>query len=281
MNKYLNLTLKIGLYLFIFMASMIVFSIIGMIFGVIIFGIDALQPPMIELMPITVLMGSIGTLFAIFIFWLMLKNKEKDIISLCKFDKISLKSGLLMIPITIGFSAFTMIYFALVYKYDLVPGMEVYMEMMQGLMETIPGIVSISIAAIIVAPIAEEILFRGLIFNFLREKISLKYSIIIQALLFGIIHLNVFQGFSAFVYGILLAYIYIWTKSIWSVIIIHFLNNLLAVASMLLYDPDMTKYVTGFDLIILGIIGFVIIIPSLWLLYKDNIKKPTNKLELV
>ena len=262
MNDYIKLTLKIGLYFFIYIASMFAFSIVGTI-AVMILGMD----PM-EQMGKIVFMGGIGTLFSIFIFWIMLKNKKKDLINLCNFDAISLKSTLLMIPIAIGFGAFVMIYSALVYKYDLVPDMEVYMEMAKAMMPTITGIIAI----VIIAPITEEILFRGLIFNFLREKISITSSIIIQALLFGIIHLNKFQGLFAFAAGILFGIIYVWTKSIWSVIILHALNNFLAVVSMQFYEE--LKYI---DMHIFIAIGVVLFIPSLWLLYKENITKPETK----
>lgn len=77
----------------------------------------------------------------------------------------------------------------------------------------------------IVPAITEEMFFRGLILNGFTGIYSARKAIFISALLFGIIHLNPWQFFGAFIIGAFMAYILIKTKSILLCIYMHLFNN--------------------------------------------------------
>lgn len=77
----------------------------------------------------------------------------------------------------------------------------------------------------IVVPIAEEVLFRGLVFKTLRKGFTLKWAIIIQGILFGVFHMNLVQGFYAAFLGIVFGYVVYKTKSLWTGIVLHITNN--------------------------------------------------------
>lgn len=80
---------------------------------------------------------------------------------------------------------------------------------------------------IVIAPIFEEILYRGIIFGGLRRKgQSFVFSAYLSALLFGLMHMNVSQGINAFVLGLLAAYVYEQTGNLKISIGLHLLNNL-------------------------------------------------------
>ncbi|WP_320054483.1 CPBP family intramembrane glutamic endopeptidase [uncultured Acetobacteroides sp.] len=81
------------------------------------------------------------------------------------------------------------------------------------------------IAMVIVAPIAEEIIFRGMITKLLLEEYRPIKAILISALIFGIIHFNPAQIPVAFVLGLLFGWLYYKTGSIIPGIILHFTNN--------------------------------------------------------
>lgn len=85
------------------------------------------------------------------------------------------------------------------------------------------------IAMVIIAPLLEEILFRGIIFARLREYMSVKVAIVISALIFGIIHGNVVQGIYAFIIGICLAYIYERYNTLLAAVLFHMSANLMSV----------------------------------------------------
>ena len=79
----------------------------------------------------------------------------------------------------------------------------------------------------IIPAFVEELLFRGLILDGLNKNYTKKKAIIVSALLFGLIHLNPWQFVSAFLIGLVAAWICIETKSIVLCIFIHFFNNTL------------------------------------------------------
>lgn len=80
------------------------------------------------------------------------------------------------------------------------------------------------IYTLFLGPIAEELIFRGVIFQTLR-KYGRSFAILASALLFGIYHGNLPQGMFAFVIGVLFAYITAEYSIYWS-ILIHIFNNI-------------------------------------------------------
>ena len=90
------------------------------------------------------------------------------------------------------------------------------------------------ISTAIVPAFAEELFFRGLLISNIRPY-SEKGAIIISALAFGLMHQNLIQTVYATAAGLALGYVYVKTKSLWSVIIIHFANNFVSVVQSYLY----------------------------------------------
>lgn len=92
------------------------------------------------------------------------------------------------------------------------------------------------VAAVILAPIGEEILCRGIIFHYGRkmaagigsEKVSFWIANIVQALLFGIMHGNFVQGTYAFILGLGLGLLREKYNSLYPSMLCHFLINFLS-----------------------------------------------------
>ena len=82
------------------------------------------------------------------------------------------------------------------------------------------------LATVILAPISEELLFRGLTLRFLRSA-GVKFAIanVIQALLFGILHMNLVQGIYAFVVGLVLGYVAGKCRTVFLPILLHLCFN--------------------------------------------------------
>ena len=78
------------------------------------------------------------------------------------------------------------------------------------------------------APIVEELLFRGVLFEELNRFVSVKTTIFLTALIFSLYHFNILQSPNTFVMGLVLAWTYYKTRSIKASIIIHATNNILA-----------------------------------------------------
>ena len=66
--------------------------------------------------------------------------------------------------------------------------------------------VIVAVIDAILAPIIEELILRGILFNRLRYGLSFYSANLIQALVFGIYHWNIIQGLYAFGIGLILGY---------------------------------------------------------------------------
>lgn len=119
------------------------------------------------------------------------------------------------------------------------------------------------IAMVIIAPLLEEILFRGIIFARLREYMSYKMAIVISALIFGIIHGNVVQGVYAFIIGICLAYIYEQYNNLLAAVIFHMSANLMSVIMtecepvVRFISKALVYNITGVVCLVIGIIMLI------------------------
>jgi len=78
--------------------------------------------------------------------------------------------------------------------------------------------------------IFEDVLFRGCILNGLR-KLGDKNAVIISAVIFMLMHGGPDQTVHQFILGVVLGFALIASKSVWIPIIIHFVNNFIALTS--------------------------------------------------
>lgn len=81
----------------------------------------------------------------------------------------------------------------------------------------------------VLAPVAEEFMFRGLLLKRLAHKTSMWSGIIISSFLFGILHADII---GAFLFGIVASLLYLRTGNLLIPILMHMLNNSLAVIVM-------------------------------------------------
>ena len=113
----------------------------------------------------------------------------------------------------------------------ILPMPEFFQELFNSMLANEYIIISIVLVGILPA-FAEEMLFRGVILSGFKENYSQKKAIIISSLLFGLVHLNPWQFVTAFISGMIIAWICLQTKSILPCIYIHLFNNLLSVLVM-------------------------------------------------
>lgn len=107
---------------------------------------------------------------------------------------------------------------------------------------SVAGFISLAI----MAPLVEELLFRGAIEgHFLHRGMRPKYAILVSALIFGIIHLNPMQIPFAFFIGLIFGWLYWRTGSVIPGMIGHFLNNTVASLVMLFSTPEEMEQTTA------------------------------------
>ena len=81
---------------------------------------------------------------------------------------------------------------------------------------------------VIIAPISEELLFRGYLLGKLRKHVSTWLAILITSLLFGAIHLAWNVGVDVFALSIVLCLLRIRTGRLWPSILLHMIKNAIA-----------------------------------------------------
>lgn len=150
------------------------------------------------------------------------------------------------------------------------------MEMPEQMMKTFEEVMKKPIGYVVIgilAPFAEEVVFRGAILRKLLGMMDEKrhwVAIVLSALVFGLVHLNIPQGIHAFLIGLLLGWMYYRTRSILPGILFHWVNNSVAFI-MFHIMPQMAdgKLIDLFHgnerMVTLSVIfSFFILIPSIY-----------------
>lgn len=139
----------------------------------------------------------------------------------------------------------------------------------QGVMKEPWGYLAVGI----LAPVAEELVFRGAILRQLLTFFDRRMHwlpIALSALLFGAIHLNWAQGIHGFTIGLLLGWMYYRTHSVIPGILLHWINNTVAYVMFNLMpqlsDGKLIDFFHGSDRMMYGglAFSFCILIPSLF-----------------
>lgn len=178
---------------------------------------DVFDFPLTDLLPVKV---ALDVIVMSLIVWFVVKKAKlrvKDIIPLRKFNYF------ILLPITI------------IAVGEIILGSELdnilkifmskpewYKEFIEGLHSSFVGFI---ILTIVMAPILEEIFFRGIIVRGFAENYSNAKAIVVSALLFGLIHMNPWQAIGAFGGGLVLAWLYIETGSLIPCIYAHAFYN--------------------------------------------------------
>ena len=125
---------------------------------------------------------------------------------------------------------------------ELIPMPESFIELFEGLIQ--PNIFSF-LTIVVLAPILEELLFRGIILEAFLKNYSPWKAIIWSAFIFGIAHFNPWQIIGASLAGILIGWAYVKTNSLIPGIMIHFVNNLISF-SIMTFSQNNSLYLSDF-----------------------------------
>ena len=125
------------------------------------------------------------------------------------------------------------------------------------------------VLSVCVAPVAEELIFRGLLYRALAPYGG-KAFVLISALLFALVHMNPPQIPFAFVIGLFFAYVMYRTGNVLFPILFHFITNLISGISVFFLGTDAGLQITG--LIAIGII-IVGVVCGIVLLAKRRVKQ--------
>ena len=105
-----------------------------------------------------------------------------------------------------------------------------------GADDSLASFVAIGVLVIVLAPIVEELFFRGFVFRALRERLSFPMAALIDGAVFGGVHYTGVETLSILPVFVLLGVIFCWTVertgSLYPAIAMHAFNNALAYGAL-------------------------------------------------
>lgn len=113
---------------------------------------------------------------------------------------------------------------------QLVPGFEVDQAQQVGF-DNLVGrfdLLMAFIALVIIAPIAEEVLFRGYLYGKLRSHASVLAATLLTSALFGAVHMQWNVAIDTFILSLAMCYLRELTGTIWAGTLVHMIKNGLA-----------------------------------------------------
>lgn len=171
---------------------------------------------------------------------LFLGRKHKPTLADFGFKRIGiLKTFGLVISSYLLYLGISLIIGILIFYYDLrVPGYQIQ-ESLVPIFGTDPlNIVIALITVVVIAPLIEEILFRGFILRTLVNKIGLWWGSILSALAFSALHIPWQSFIPIFILGLVINSIVLRGKSLWPAIIFHAINNGIAFTVQILIATE-------------------------------------------
>ena len=202
------------------------------------------------------LMIIIGGILFLLALWLVFFVRKKNYFQGISLKKIQIKSIVPLIFIGVSFNLVISGVMALIPfpKSWLDSYMESYSATESG------NVVIAIIATVLMAPIVEEVIFRGLIYARLKRGMPIAFAAVISSVIFGLMHGNLIWGSYAFVLGLVLVWTFERFKSITANILVHFSFNL---AGVLLGYVTEIPDVLGW--IILGVSACVLVLSVIWI----------------
>lgn len=140
-------------------------------------------------------------------------------------------------------------------------------DMMFG--NTVPELLLCIVAIGIVPAITEEFAFRGIILGGL-QKYGDGFAVVVSSILFGLMHGNLSQIPFAFIGGLILGYMRVYSKSMFPSMIMHCINNTIAVSLNLLSGVISENIINIAYLIFIIAIAVCAIISIVYLVKNDK-----------
>lgn len=131
----------------------------------------------------------------------------------------------------------------------------------------------------VIAAVAEELFFRGVLQQLLVKQFNSKHvGVWLTAIVFSVMHMQFYGFLPRLILGALLGYLFIWSKNLWIPILIHFFNNALVVTFNFFFkDNSIYQAIENQTLtplfILSGILSLCITLFLLWLYREKTYKR--------
>lgn len=287
------------LYLIVLiLAGSVVFTLLGMLIGGLIYGMDHLLRPThpetpVGLVKILQIVASAGTF--LFPAWLYARAEGPQFSSFFKLNT-AFYPILIILTIAIMYSSAGVLSWAVelnrqMHLPDFLRELESWMRNQEDKMAELthrllsvnsPPELAVNLLMIALLPaLGEELIFRGCIQKiFTRWTKNHHLGIWIAAIIFSAIHLQFYGFLPRMLLGALFGYLLVWSNNLWFPILGHFVNNATAVITAYVYQQQ-GKPIT--DLEQAGPVSAAVYWPSLfftavtiWMFYEYTRKRGTQ-----
>ncbi len=164
----------------------------------------------------------ISGVFALFIYWITFLIRKKKLLTEVSFQKLDVQRVLPVFLLGISFNIVVSLLLEVVpFPQDWVDS---YMANSGSLGE---GNMYVNfIAVVIIAPLVEEIVFRGLVYTRLKKGMPALVAAVLSSLLFGVMHGTIIWFCYTFVFGMLLIWCFEKFRSLAANVLLHISFNL-------------------------------------------------------
>ena len=173
---------------------------------------------------------------AIGLLWVVLRLKKRSFLTFFGLNKAPVGRDFLFTLLAyIGYFISFLVVVSLVSS--LIPSLDIHQQQQLGIDSPVGGeLLLVFILLVIFPSIVEELLFRGILFRGLKKYSSLWPAVLLSSLVFGAAHLeflsdgplNLIAAIDTTIFGIVLALLYTYRKSLWAPMLLHALKNSIA-----------------------------------------------------
>ena len=222
-----------------------------------------------------VILGVGSILFILYYGYRKSKNKLFEVFPFKFFNPL-----IVLFIITFIVAAQTLVSEANIYVQKFIPPPHWFPELFNNIFESDYGWFGAFMKVVIIAPVVEESIFRGVIMNGFMRNYPKFPAVFLSALLFALFHLNPWQFPATFVLGLLLGWLMVRTHNLLVCMMGHAINNFVVLLSIIYWDKinenalmlmDKDKQMTAAGLII----AFSVIL--IYLLTMRQVKKMKGK----
>lgn len=191
--------------------------------------------------------------------------KRKDNIPIFDFPKSKMNALVIAIAvciITFGVSGITTQFLEFVYAH--LSDAPLFEQSLQSYDESWGGIdeepyIFVFLSVVILGPIVEELLFRGVLFNVLAKNFGNAFGVLISGITFGIWHMEFVQSIYTAFLGVAIAIIYMYTRSILFPILCHCLYNFIGTLPPGVENTNVSNFIDD--------VNYIFMLPALVLCF--------------
>lgn len=181
-----------------------------------------------EIMNQAMLMTLIAGVLALFIFWIVFLIRKKKFTKEVCIHPIPVQA---VLPIALMAACFNIITSVII---SIIPWPQSWMNSYATNSAAIDGSLMAWLTAVLMAPVLEEIVFRGLMYTRLKKGLGMIAAAIMTSLIFGIAHGTIIWAIYTFIFSMVLIWIFEKFQSLTACILLHMAYNLSGMALSLI-----------------------------------------------